>query len=111
MTAAYRHSFSPLEHLDQHGVAIACARAGNVIGGGDRTPHQLIPSAVAAFAKGQAVELRSPRAVRPWQHALDCLTGYLMLPQCAAAFPGEFSGDWNFGPLSVDACTVAEVAE
>ena len=110
-TEAYRQSFFPLEHLDQHGVAIACARAGNVIGGGDWTPHQLIPSAVAAFARGDAVELRSPRAVRPWQHVLDCLTGYLMLAQRAAASPREFSGDWNFGPLSEDACTVAEVAE
>jgi CDP-glucose 4,6-dehydratase len=78
----------------QHGVALATARAGNVIGGGDWTPHQLVPAVVAAAQAGRPVELRNPTAVRPWQHVLDCLNGYLTLAEqlhlrpCAPAATG-----------------------
>jgi CDP-glucose 4,6-dehydratase len=108
---AYRHSFFPAEDVARHRVAIGCARAGNVIGGGDWTPHQLVPAVVAAFERGEAVELRHPEAVRPWQHVLDCLRGYLTLAEVLATEPERSIGDWNFGPASDDVVTVAQVAE
>ena len=75
---AYRDSFFPPDDLARHGVGLASARAGNVIGGGDWTPHQLIPAAVAALLQGASVVLRHPEATRPWQHVLDCLSGYFL---------------------------------
>lgn len=111
VTQAYRRSFFPVEQIIQHGVALASARAGNVIGGGDWTPHQLVPDAVAAFAAGGPVTLRHPNAVRPWQHVLDCLHGYLCLAEALAEQPERFSGEWNFGSPPDDAVTVAQLVE
>lgn len=111
VTQAYRHAYFPIERVTEHGVAIASARAGNVIGGGDWTPHQLIPDAVAAFAQGAPVALRHPDGVRPWQHVLDCLRGYLKLAEALTIEPELFSGEWNFGPAVEDAYTVAQVAD
>lgn len=111
VTQAYRRSFFPIEDIAQHGIAIASARAGNVIGGGDWTPHQLIPDTIAAYTRGQPVTLRQPQSIRPWQHALDCLRGYLTLAERLSADPVAFSGDWNFGPAADDIYTVAQVAE
>jgi CDP-glucose 4,6-dehydratase len=108
---AYRASFFPPDRLPQHGVAVASARAGNVVGGGDWTPHQLVPAVVAAARAGQAVELRQPHAVRPWQHVLDGLRGYLMLARQLVERPDIAIGEWNFGPSSDERCTVAQVAE
>lgn len=108
---SYRDSFFPLARLDEHGVAIASARAGNVIGGGDWTARQLIPETVAAFAAGRPVVLRHPSAVRPWQHVLDCLGGYLSLAETLAREPRVGSGEWNFGPADSDACPVSRVVE
>jgi CDP-glucose 4,6-dehydratase len=93
------------------GVALASARAGNVIGGGDWTPHQLVPTVVAAAQAGRAVELRQPASVRPWQHVLDCLSGYLALAERLVASPDAGSGGWNFGPASSEVVTVAEVSQ
>ena len=93
------------------GVALASARAGNVIGGGDWTPHQLVPAVVAAAQSGRAAELRQPASVRPWQHVLDCLSGYLTLAERLASSPAAASGGWNFGPTGDDVVTVAEVAQ
>ena len=81
---SFRESFFPPSRLDEHGVALASARAGNVIGGGDWTPRQLIPETIAAFMKDQSVVLRHPQAVRPWQHVLDCLGGYVTLAEALA---------------------------
>ena len=111
VTQAYRDSyFSPERHAD-HGVAIASARAGNVIGGGDWTAHQLVPAVVQAFTRGRPVELRYPDAIRPWQHVLDCLRGYLTLAEAVAGAPAQVAGDWNFGPSADDVFTVAQVAQ
>ena len=74
---SYRDSFFPLARFAEHGVAVASARAGNVIGGGDWTPKQLVPEVIAAFLHERPVVLRHPSAIRPWQHVLDCLAGYL----------------------------------
>jgi CDP-glucose 4,6-dehydratase len=111
VTQSYAQSFFPLEELSRHGVALATARAGNVIGGGDWTPHQLVPAVVAAASAGKPVDLRNPTAVRPWQHVLDCLHGYLTLAEQLVQRPQLASGDWNFGPASDEIVTVAQVAQ
>jgi len=108
---AYRDSFFPLADLARHGVGLASARAGNVIGGGDWTPHQLIPAAVAALLRGESVVLRHPEATRPWQHVLDCLDGYITLAQSLAENPRGFSGEWNFGPADGDSRPVSYIVE
>jgi CDP-glucose 4,6-dehydratase len=108
---AFRHSFFPLSDLARHGVALASARAGNVIGGGDWTAHQLIPETVAAFARREPVALRHPEGVRPWQHVLDCLNGYLRLAEMLATAPAIASGEWNFGPPTSESYPVARLVE
>jgi CDP-glucose 4,6-dehydratase len=108
---AYRESFFPLSDWDRHGVGIASARAGNVIGGGDWTPRQLVPEAVAALMRGEPVVLRHPEAVRPWQHVFDCLRGYLQLVEALAADPEQYSGEWNFGPGDADTWPVSYLVE
>lgn len=100
--AAYRSSF-----LAARGVRLATARAGNVIGGGDWARDRLVPDVLAAFGRGEAVQLRHPHAVRPWQHVLEPLRGYLML--CERLLAGQADEAWNFGPRDDDARTVGEV--
>jgi CDP-glucose 4,6-dehydratase len=93
----------------REGLGVATARAGNVVGGGDATPDALVPELVDAFAHGRAAELRRPAAVRPWQHVLEPLSGYLTV---AENLPGPAHGEgWNFGPATEDALTVGEVAD
>ena len=111
VTSAYRNSFFPLESLAEHGVSMSTARAGNVIGGGDWTPWQLIPDIAAAFSRGRPVELRNPEATRPWQHVLDCLRGYLTLAEKLHAEPEAYSGEWNFGPPEGDVHSVRYIVE
>lgn len=89
------------------GVPTAIARAGNVIGGGDVSPDRLLPDVVAAFSENRPAVLRHPEAVRPWQHVLDCLSGYLVLIE--ALLDGGGTGAWNFGPAAVDIVRVADV--
>jgi CDP-glucose 4,6-dehydratase len=108
---AYRASFFSPEGGSSSPVAIASARAGNVIGGGDWTPGQLVPDAVEALGEGRPVTLRRPDAVRPWQHVLDCLNGYLTLAELLHADSATYSGAWNFGPPESDCLTVAELAD
>lgn len=86
----------------------AIARAGNVIGGGDISRDRLLPDLIAAYARGQAPRLRFPRAVRPWQHVLDCLNGYLTLVEALLAGAGK--GQWNFGPGQDSFVEVGQVA-
>ena len=94
------------------GPPTAVARAGNVIGGGDVCKDRLIPDVIAALASGKAPVLRYPNAVRPWQHVLDCINGYLMLVDSLLESSGSFSdhGAWNFGPDESSFVTVGEVA-
>ena len=108
---AYRDSFFPVKDHGQHGVVLASARAGNVIGGGDWTPHQLVPEAVEALSRGDSVILRHPEAIRPWQHVLDCLDGYLCLAEALAGDPLAFSGEWNFGPADADSRPVSYLVD
>lgn len=105
VAASYRHAF-----YDGPGRAvIATARAGNVIGGGDWSPDRLIPDIARAFSSGESALIRSPRAVRPWQHVLEPLSGYLSLAEACAADPA-FGQAWNFGPDPEDTRSVGEVA-
>lgn len=89
---------------------IATARAGNVIGGGDWAPNRLIPDILQAFASGKKAELRHPDAIRPWQHVLEPLHGYLLLAERLCADNG-FAGAWNFGPDLADCVPVRTVAD
>lgn len=111
VTTAYRSSFFPIGGSEPPIVSIATARAGNVIGGGDWTPGQLVPDAVAALAAGRPVALRHPDAVRPWQHVLDCLSGYLVLAEHLVSTGEAASGAWNFGPLDSDEVSVSVLVE
>ena len=109
---SYRESFFPPDKLGQHGVKLASARAGNVIGGGDWKSDALIADVVRALARHEAVELRSPHAIRPWQHVLQALSGYLTLTARLLRDddPALCSG-WNIGPLPGSELTVREVVE
>lgn len=111
VSAAYRNSFFNEKDYDQHGVAIATARAGNVIGGGDWAQDRLIPDMLAAFEKGESVRIRNPHAIRPWQHVLEPLRGYLTLAEALYTQGPTFAGGWNFGPNDEDAQSVGWIAE
>lgn len=100
VTAAYRRSF-----LEAAGIAVASARAGNVIGGGDWAEDRLVPDILQAFEQGRRVQIRNPNAVRPWQHVLEPLSGYLVLAQRLFDEPG-FAEGWNFGPDDSDTRSV-----
>jgi CDP-glucose 4,6-dehydratase len=105
VTAAYRASF----FSEPDGPALASARAGNVIGGGDWAQDRLVPDAVRAAVAGKAVQVRNPRAVRPWQHVLEPLAGYLQLAERLTGAPMMFSEGWNFGPDEKGAVPVETV--
>ena len=104
--AAYRDSF-----MRKGGIGIASARAGNVIGGGDFAEDRLVPDAARAFAKDEALSIRNPMAVRPWQHVLEPLYGYLLLAERMRGDPATFAQGWNFGPAVADAASVTTVAD
>jgi CDP-glucose 4,6-dehydratase len=106
VTESWRASF-----MTARGVALASARAGNVIGGGDWADDRIIPDALRALDKGVPLKVRSPGAVRPWQHVLEPLAGYVALAEALVANPQGFSEAWNFGPDSGDARPVAWVVD
>jgi CDP-glucose 4,6-dehydratase len=106
VAAAYRESF-----LRAAGLHVATVRAGNVIGGADRSPERLMVDVVAALAAGTPLVLRNPAATRPWQHVLDPLAGYLLLAQRLVDEGDAFARGWNFGPSANVVATVAEVVE
>jgi CDP-glucose 4,6-dehydratase len=110
VTTAYRTSFFPENTIASHGIALASARAGNAIAGGDWTVNQLIPDLIRAFLKGQTCRIRNPFAIRPWQFVLEPLRGYLMLAERLAASPSRFACGWNFGPAETDAQPVSSIA-
>lgn len=111
VTAAYRRSFFQPDAKGQ-AVQIGSARAGNVIGGGDWARDRLIPDAMRAFSKGESVQIRYPESIRPWQHVLEPLGGYLRLAECLVREPdGRFAEGWNFGPADHDAVPVRQVLD
>jgi CDP-glucose 4,6-dehydratase len=111
VTSAYRQSYFSPDKYPQHHVAVASARAGNVIGGGDWSEDRLIPDAIKAFEANQPLMIRNPLATRPWQHVLEPLSGYLVLAQALYQEGAKFDGGWNFGPLDEDARPVQEVID
>lgn len=98
VTASYRASFFTSGDTSSRRVGIASARAGNVIGGGDWAEDRLIPDCIRALDSGEPIRVRNPRAVRPWQHVLEPLSGYLWLASRLHSEPDRFSEAWNFGP-------------
>ncbi|MEM9415322.1 MAG: CDP-glucose 4,6-dehydratase [Planctomycetota bacterium] len=112
LTTSYRRSFFNRERLAEHGVKLAVVRAGNVIGGGDFTPHALVPDLMHALCGDQPMEVRAPSAVRPWQHVLDCLGGYLALAdRMLASDDPRWCDAWNFGPMPGGELPVRAVVE
>ena len=106
VTASYRKSFYEIK-----GIGLASARAGNVIGGGDWAVDRLVPDILRAFEKNQPVLVRSPKAIRPWQHVLEPLSGYLKLAQALYQDPKSYAEGWNFGPNEDDAKPVSWILD
>jgi len=111
VSAAYRSSFFNAINYEQHGVALATVRAGNVIGGGDWAQDRLVPDILTAFEQGKKVEIRNPHAIRPWQHVMEPLRGYLMLAEELFERGPIFAEGWNFGPNDEDAKPVGWIVE
>ncbi len=111
VSAAYRSSFFNADRYAQHGVALATARAGNVIGGGDWAQDRLLPDILAAFGSGQCAKIRNPHAIRPWQHVLEPLRGYLTLAERLYEQGVDHAEPWNFGPAEDDAKPVGWIAD
>jgi CDP-glucose 4,6-dehydratase len=111
VTAAYRQSYFPESKFLEHRHAIASARAGNVLGGGDWSEDRLIPDAIKAFESRQSLNIRNPLATRPWQHVLEPLSGYLVLAQALYQNGPQYMGAWNFGPRDEDVKPVKEVVD
>ena len=106
ISSAYRRSF-----LQHEGVALATARAGNVIGGGDWAKDRIVPDAMLAFMNKTHFLVRNPAATRPWQHVLEPLSGYIMLCQQLIQYPDAFAESWNFGPSEEDIKPVSSLAD
>jgi CDP-glucose 4,6-dehydratase len=106
VTSAYRRSY-----FQEAGIAVASARAGNVIGGGDWAQDRLIPDIMRSFEKNEVVVVRNPDAVRPWQYVLEPLSGYLVLAEHLYKHGQEFAEGWNFGPSDEDAKSVRWIVE
>lgn len=111
ITTAYRNSYFHSDQYLKHGVAIGSARAGNVIGGGDWAEDRLVPDMIRAIRQGRPVSIRNPNSIRPWQHVLEPLSGYLLLAQKLYEEGPSFAGAWNFGPNDDDAKPVKWVLD
>lgn len=114
VSAAFRQSYFPVDRMGEHGVALATARAGNVIGGGDWSTDRLLPDLVRGFLLCEPVRIRRPYAVRPWQHVLEPLCGYIRLAEklmAGGAEAAQFATAYNFGPGEDDARPVRWIAE
>lgn len=111
VAASYRSSYFPPNRLAEHGIALATVRAGNVIGGGDWSLDRILADAVRSFSVGAPLSLRNPASIRPWQHVLDPLAGYLILAREMVENPSpQWCGAWNFGPSQDAEITVGELA-
>lgn len=110
VSAAYRSSFFPTDQIAKHRVGLATARAGNVIGGGDWSEDRLIPDLIRGFQTGEPVRIRRPRSIRPWQHVLEPLNGYILLAQRLLAEDTRCASAFNFGPDDAGAWTVEHIA-
>jgi CDP-glucose 4,6-dehydratase len=111
VVSSYRNSFFNNNSFSQHQKSVASARAGNVIGGGDWAKDRIIPDIVRALKKNEPISVRNPIAIRPWQHVLEPLSGYLRLAVLMYESPSTFDSAWNFGPLLDDNLTVEDIVK
>ena len=109
VTESFRLSFFNQTDFLKHKKSIASARAGNVIGGGDFADNRIVPDIFRALSKSKIIDVRNPDAIRPWQHVLEPLSGYLTLASAMNAEPQKFASSFNFGPALEDTCTVEEL--
>ena len=105
-----RSFFNPEDYGKKHTVSLASVRAGNVIGGGDWSKDRIIPDCIRALEEGRVINIRSPKAVRPWEHVLEPLSGYMLLAKLMWENPKKYCEGWNFGPEAEGVSTVWEVA-
>ena len=105
-----RSFFNPHDYGTKHHVSLSSVRAGNVMGGGDWAQDRIVPDCIRALEEGRPVEIRNPHAVRPWQHVLEPLSGYMLLAAKMLEEPLRYCEGWNFGPRAESVCTVWEVA-
>ena len=112
VVSSWRRSFFPADRIAEHGVSLASGRAGNVLGGGDWAVDRIMTDIVAALSAGKPVELRNPEAVRPWQHVLEPLSGYLEIAAKMNEDPAaKWAEGWNFGPTDASALPVRRIVE
>jgi CDP-glucose 4,6-dehydratase len=111
VSGAFQHSYFSAPGENGRRIALASARSGNVIGGGDWAQDRLVPDCFRALSQGRPARIRNPDSVRPWQHVLEPLNGYMMLAERLSADADTFSGGWNFGPGAEDAQPVAWIVE
>lgn len=111
VVSSYRNSYFNSIDFNKHQKAIATARAGNVIGAGDWAVDRIFPDIVRALQKQTSIVVRNPHAIRPWQHVLEPLSGYLLLGAKLADNPINYIGSWNFGPQTNDVLTVRQLVE
>lgn len=111
VVSSFRNSFFNLDKFSTHQKSIATARAGNVIGGGDWSDDRIIPDVIKAIQNNEVINIRNPKAVRPWQHVLEPLFGYLILAANLHDKPIKYSKAFNFGPVPNDHLTVQELVE
>jgi len=111
MIASYRDSFFSPGSDGKRKVGVASARAGNIIGGGDWAEDRIVPDCMRALSAGRPIQMRNPAAVRPWQHVLEPLAGYLLLASRLLTDPDHHSSAWNFGPRAEDHVPVAQLVQ
>ena len=108
---SWRSSFFNVKDYETHGKSIASVRAGNVIGGGDWAKDRIIPDCINALELGNVIEIRSPHSIRPWEHVLEPLSGYLLLGEKMLENPIKYAEGWNFGPTLDSIVEVKDIAE
>ncbi len=111
IVSSYRSSFFNANDFEKHNKAVATARAGNVIGGGDFSKDRIVPDIIRALQNDESIVVRNPSAIRPWQHILDPLGGYLLLGAKLSQDPQQFMAAWNFGPRNGDVLNVEELVK
>jgi CDP-glucose 4,6-dehydratase len=111
VTSAYRNSFFNPENFSKHRKIVSSVRAGNIIGGGDWRDYRIVPDCIRALKKGQAIQVRNPHAVRPWQYVLEPLRGYLTLALKMLEEPKHCCGAWNFGPGASSEVAVSSIVK
>lgn len=110
VVSSYRQSFFNPDRIPEHGVSLSSVRAGNVIGGGDWALDRIVPDCICALEKNEPINIRNPHAIRPWQHVLEPLSGYLWLAAKQYLEPGSYEEGWNFGPGGIGNVPVSDIA-